>query len=84
MRFSLAGQVEYIIIITSTDCFIRVFSITFWSYIQWRILGVNLLSLDLKGRFYAKLFFMSIGKILRQTSYVKPNVCAYIFKFIAT
>ena len=52
-------------------------------------------ALGLKGRFYAKLFFVSKGKILhhhclyvlngkilRQTSYVKPNACAYIFKFI--
>ena len=52
-------------------------------------------ALGLKGRLYAKLFFMSIGKILchhclyalngkilRQTSHVKPNGCVSICMFV--
>ena len=49
-------------------------------------------ALGVKGKFYAKFFVMSKGKISHhrclyvlngnQTSYVKPNACACIFKFI--
>ena len=66
-------------------------------YIQWRISFRDKFALGLQGRFYAKLFFMSKGKILChrclyaldekilcQTSYVKPNACACSYMHIRT